>query len=90
MKVSSTAWRGGLLAAGLVILGATVRPSLPFGLHIMVARARALPGRPAPIEAVAIDLALHRGRSMVDAVYSVSRDGHMHLDFFKDGRRLYG
>lgn len=90
MKVSSAAWRGVLLAVGLIVLGAAVRPSPPFDLHIMVARERALPGRPAPVEAVAVDLALHRGRSMIDAVYSVSRDGRMHLDFFKDGRRFNG
>ena len=90
MKISPTVWRSGLLALALVILGACTRTVLPVDLQLIVARApSAQPGQPAAVEGVEIDLALREGRSTLDAVYSVSRDGHMHLGFYKDVRHFY-
>lgn len=90
MKLSSIPWRGVLLAAGLVVLGISTRPALPFDLRLVVTHGRAtLPGELAPVSGVELDLALGKGGSTVDAIYSVSRDGHMHFGLFKGGRHLY-
>lgn len=91
MKLSSIPWRGVLLAAGLLVLGACVRPDLPVDLQFIVTRDQAAvdPGGSAPVQSLEIDLAMHDGGSSFDAIYRVTRDGRMRIDIIKDGKRLY-
>lgn len=77
------------LAACLPLLGACARPAEPIGLTVIIARNSAATGSGRAIQSMEVDLAMKDGDSTFDAIYRVTRDGHMRIDIIDHGQRIY-
>ena len=77
------------LAACMLLLAACARPSEPIGLTVIIARNSTATGSGRAIQSMEVDLAMQDGNSTFDAIYRVTRDGHMRIDIIDHGKRIY-
>src|SRR5580698_2016501 len=77
------------LAACALLLTACARPPEPIGLTVIIARNSAATGSGQAIQSMEVDLAMQDGDSTFDAIYRVTRDGHMRIDIIDHGQRIY-
>jgi hypothetical protein len=77
------------LAVCALLLVACARPPEPIGLTVIIARNSAATGGNQAIQSMEVDLAMQDGDSTFDAIYRVTRDGHMRIDIIDHGQRIY-